>query len=100
LKETASSQRNQHGQRTNIGSIAEEEGNSGVAKAAEGIQQETLVTEDMTDVTDEMKTNSQKKAVGTKLKHNEESGTVNAQTEELTTVTHMGAVGPQICIVR
>ena len=66
------------------------------AKAAEGIQQDTPAAEDMTDVTDETKTNSQEEAVGTKRKHNDEPGTVDAQTEELTTVTHMGAVGPQI----
>jgi hypothetical protein len=78
-----------------LAALQKKKDEAAAAKAAEGIQQETLATEDMTDVTDEI-TNSQKEAVRTKRKHNDESGTVNAQTEELTTVTHMGAVGPQI----
>ena len=62
------------------------------AKVAEAV-------EDMTDVTEETKTNSQEEAVGTKRKHNDESSTVNAQSEKLTTATHMGAVGTQIPIM-
>jgi hypothetical protein len=48
----------------------------------------------MTGATDETKTNHQEEAVGLKRKHQDESGTENVQTEDLTTVTHMGAVGP------